>query len=263
MGAGIFVLLLNILLERVFHWQRRNASNSLLCCILAISRYENKGLRPSRGTQDLHVMLHFGGDMPRKAKAHRVPMVHLEPAEVLAVLKAAKTRGNREWCMVLFGYKHGLRASEVTALTLDDVDLKNGCIKIARLKGSLPTTQALSDHKGEPLLSEFKALRQWLKERPDDGSDYLFTSQKGGRLDRSQFFLLFQSIAADAGLAPEKQHPHCLKHSIATHLVSANVNLALVKQQLGHKAIGSTMRYISTSDKQASAATTAALMKLF
>jgi integrase/recombinase XerD len=97
----------------------------------------------------------------------------------------------------------------------------------------------------------------------DDGSDFLFVSQKGGRLDRSQFFRLFQSIAAAAGLSPEKRHPHALKHSIASHLVSANVNLALVKQQLRHQSVGSTMRYVKTSDQQASKATTSALMKIY
>jgi integrase len=50
---------------------------------------------------------------------------------------------------------------------------------------------------------------------------------------------------------------------IDTHLIAANVNLALVKTQLGHRAIGSTMRYITTTDKQASQATTTALMEIF
>ena len=113
------------------------------------------------------------------------------------------------------------------------------------------------------LEKDCKALREWLRQRPDDGSDYLFTSQKGGRLDRSQFFRLFRDIACRAGLQAEKQHPHALKHSIASHLISANVNLALVKQQLGHKSIGSTMRYITTSDQQASQATASALMKIY
>ena len=125
------------------------------------------------------------------------------------------------------------------------------------------TTQAVTEHRGEPLLNEHRALREWRQQRRDDGSDFLFTSQKGGRLDRSQFFRLFQAIANEAGLPAEKQHPHALKHSIASHLVSANVNLALVKQQLGHKSIGSTMRYITTSDQQASKATASALMKIF
>lgn len=97
----------------------------------------------------------------------------------------------------------------------------------------------------------------------DDGSDYFFNSQKGGRLDRSQFFRLFRAVAIQAGVPREKQHPHALKHSIASHLVSANVNLALVKQQLGHKSINSTLRYVTTTDQQASRATATALMRIF
>ena len=196
-------------------------------------------------------------------KQQGMAMQHLEPAEVLSVLRAAKAKGQREWAMIVVAYKHGLRASEVCNLRVEDVDLKNGSIVVERLKGSLRTTQAVTEHRGEPLLNENRALREWLKERRADGSDYLFTSQKGGRLDRTQFFRLFQTIADRAGLPAEKQHPHALKHSLASHLVSANVNLALVKQQLGHKSIGSTMRYVTTSDQQASKATASALMAIF
>ncbi len=206
-------------------------------------------------------MLHFKGKSNASNRNHS--MIHLEPIEVVSVLRAAKARGTREWAMFLLAYKHGMRASEVCNLRLDDIDMKNGSIVVERLKGSLRTTQAVTEHRGEPLLNELKALREWLRQRPEDGSDYLFTSQKGGRLDRSQFFRVFRSIATDAGLPPEKQHPHALKHSIASHLVSANVNLALVKQQLGHKSIGSTMRYVTTTDHQASKATTTALMRLY
>lgn len=190
-------------------------------------------------------------------------MVHLAPAEVVAVLRAAKARSARSWAMVLLAYKHALRASEVCNLRMRDVDLKNASITVERLKGSLRTTQALTGHRGEPLLDELKALRTWMQERQHDGSDFLFTSQKGGRLHRTQFFRVFRTVAAAAGLAPEKRHPHVLKHSIATHLVAANVNLALVKAQLGHKSINSTLRYITTTDTQASQATTTALMQLY
>lgn len=196
-------------------------------------------------------------------KQNGMSMSHLEPAEVIAVLRAAKAKGAREWAMIAVAYKHGMRASEVCNLRLGDVDLKNSTIVIERLKGSLRTTQAVTEHRGEPLLNEHRALREWLKQRSTDGSDYLFTSQKGGRLDRTQFFRLFQAIACHAGLSTEKRHPHALKHSLASHLVSANVNLALVKQQLGHKSIGSTMRYVMTSDLQASRAAASALMKIF
>jgi type 1 fimbriae regulatory protein FimB len=89
-------------------------------------------------------------------------MIHLEPAEVLSLLRAARAKGPREWAMILVAYKHGMRASEVCNLRLDDIDLKNGSIVVQRLKGSLRTTQAVTEHRGEPLLNELKALREWL-----------------------------------------------------------------------------------------------------
>src|SRR5271156_683439 len=108
-------------------------------------------------------------------KQTTLSMIHLEPSEVLSVLRAAKAKGAREWAMIVVAYKHGMRASEVCNLRLDDVDLKNGSIVVVRLKGSPRTTKAVTEHRGEPLLNELKALREWLRRRPDDGSEYLFT----------------------------------------------------------------------------------------
>ena len=190
-------------------------------------------------------------------------MTHLTPEELLSVLKAARSRSARDWAMILLAYRHGMRASEVCGLKLNDVDLKTGSVSIRRLKGSLHTVQPLFRHKGQPLLDEAAALRAWLKRRQPDGSDFLFTSQKGGRLHRSQFFRIFQSSAESASLPSQKCHPHALKHSLASHLVAGNVNLALVRQCLGHKAIGSTMKYVAASDSQASEIAQAALMNLY
>ena len=190
-------------------------------------------------------------------------MIALTPDELLAVLKAARSRSARDWAMILLGYRHGLRASEVCSLKLADVDPKADSISICRLKGSLHTVQTPYRHKGQPLLDEVTALRAWKRGRKAGGSDFLFTSQKGGRLHRSQFFRIFQACAEAAGLPPQKRHPHALKHSLASHLVVGNVNLALVKQCLGHKSIGSTMKYVGVTDSQATEAAQAALMRLY
>jgi len=187
----------------------------------------------------------------------------LSPGETLTVLRIAKERSMRDWAMILLAYRHGLHASEVCGLKLADISLKDGSLSIQRLKGSLRTTQPLYAHRGQPLLDEFAALRAWMKVRPNDGSDYLFTSQKGGCLDRTQFFRIFQSVARAAGVSPDKAHPHSLKHSLASHLVAGNVNLALVKQALGHRSIGSTMKYVGTTDAQAAQAVQSALMAAY
>lgn len=91
--------------------------------------------------------------------------MHLSTQEILNVLKAAKRRSSRDHAMVLLAYRHGLRASEVCGLRLDDVDLKNGSIVIRRLKNSLQTTQPLCEHAGQPLLNEMLALRSYLRDR--------------------------------------------------------------------------------------------------
>jgi integrase len=199
----------------------------------------------------------------RPTRAKRGHRTFLTPAETLTVLKAARERATRNWAMILLAYRHGLRASEVCGLKLADIDLKSGSISIRRLKGSLSTVQPLYPHRGQPLLDEMTALRAWLRERRSDGSDYLFTSQKGGKLDRTQFFRVFQAIAETAALPLEKRHPHVLKHSLASHLVAGNVNLALIRQALGHRSINSTMQYVGTSDGQAAEAAQAALMRLY
>src|SRR4029450_8196531 len=103
----------------------------------------------------------------------------LTPEEITKVLAIA-SESKRNLAMILFAYRHGMRASEVCDLRLADVDLKNGQITIRRLKGSLTTTQPLSDHPGQPLLSEKRVLRAWLSERRD-ASEFVFTSQKCGR----------------------------------------------------------------------------------
>jgi site-specific recombinase XerD len=199
----------------------------------------------------------------KKPRTPRTRMSFLNPPELLAVFHAARQQSARSWAMVLLTYTHGLRASETCGLKLTDVDIKAGSISVRRRKGSLHTVQQLMPHRGEPLLDEFAALRAWLKERPSDGGDALFQSQKGGHLTPVQFYRIFRAISQAAGLPQGKQHPHCLKHSLATHLIGQNVNVAKVQQFLGHRAISSTMKYVSVSDTDASKAAHTALMNLF
>src|SRR5271155_358367 len=190
-------------------------------------------------------------------------MEHLTPSEIQRVMRTAKARSTRDWAMVLLAYRHGLRASEVCGLKMSDLDIKNESVTLRRLKGSLKTVQPLYRHRGQPLLDEVHAMKAWLRERADDGSNFVFTSQKGGRLDRTQFFRIFQSIAVEAGLPAEKRPPHCLKFSLGTLFVQGNPTPALVKQALGHKSISSTLRYTSVPDSQAARAVSEALSDLF
>ena len=189
-------------------------------------------------------------------------MKALSREEILKVLKAVSD-SPRDLCMCLLAFRHGMRASEVCGLEMKDLDLKNGEITIRRLKGSLKTTQPLADLQGQPLLSERRVLRAWLAERGSHPSKYVFVSQKSGKLHRSQFYRVFSAAAEKAGLPADRRHPHVLKHSLGVALVEANVNLAVIKQALGHKSIASTSIYTVPSDEMAGKATVNALASMF
>ena len=174
-------------------------------------------------------------------------MNYLTPEELVAVLRVARSRSARDWPMILIAYRHGMRASEVCSLRLADVDMRSEAVTVRRLKGSMLTVQTLYRHKGQPLLDEVTALRT--------GSvSAMQTAQIISSYPRKAVGFTVRNSSAssvraeEAGLPPEKCHPHALKHSLASHLVAGNVNLALVRQCLGHKAISSTMKYVGVSD---------------
>lgn len=173
--------------------------------------------------------------------------------EVVSVLRLAASESKRNHAMILLAFKHGLRASEVCDLKLSDIDLKNGIITIRRCKDSLKSSQDLLDLPGQPLLSEKRVLKGWLEERETyhDRSDYVFLSQKGGGMDRSAFFRLFQSLAERVGLPTAKRHPHCLKHALGFYLVEQGVPLPSIQQALGHKSLSSTGVYLKVNDERA------------
>jgi site-specific recombinase XerD len=192
------------------------------------------------------------------ARSNRQSLI---PNELLAVLKATKDHSARDWALFLTIYRHGLRASEAATLCRDDVN--DGQLTVARVKGSLKTTQPIVKHPGQPLLDEVKALREWQKERQQDGSGALFNSRKGGHLTREQVYRVFRQHAEATNLPKGKRFVHVLKHSLASHLIAGNANLAMLQVALGHASLSSTQAYVHVSDQQAAEASRRALMTLF
>jgi type 1 fimbriae regulatory protein FimB len=191
-------------------------------------------------------------------------MQSLTPNEMLKVLKTAST-SKRNHAMILCAFRFGMRASEVCDLRLSDLDIKNGAITIRRLKGSRTSVGALTNVQGQPLLSVARVLNAWLEERRtwQDDSDYVFVSQKGGKLDRSAFFRMFQSVATEAGMPVTKRHPHCCKHTLGFVMVAANRSLTTVQNALGHRSVASTGIYAQPSREQVDHAVQATLLELF
>jgi integrase len=188
---------------------------------------------------------------------------HLTEAEISDLLELPRKTDPRAWAIFALSFKHGLRVTEVLNLRLDgDINWKDRTVRIARLKGSMTTTQALVEMRGKPALSEVSALRAYLKVRIEDGSGKLFTGQKGP-LRRWTLTRIFRSFCeqvsqsrAQRGMQPiaaNAMHFHSLKHSIATILASRVDNIFHVKTHLGHTAISSTMQYCHPNQKATAA----------
>jgi site-specific recombinase XerD len=141
----------------------------------------------------------------------------------------------RDKAIFLLAYRHGLRASEIGLLQRTDFNPKQGRIAIHRLKGSLSSVYPMQPDM-------IKLLRSYLRQRDDD-SPYLFISNRGVPIDRRTLWVKMTKYAASAGIPEEKRKFHCLKHSIATHLLDAGADLSFVKDWLGHANIQNTTIY--------------------
>jgi len=139
----------------------------------------------------------------------------------------------------------------------------DGQVHIARLKGSLPSTQTLLKVKGNSLFDEKAVLKAWLAVRKPDADNFVFNSQKSTQLNRVTVYKLFKAIAKKAGLGETLQHPHVLKHTAAMLMVQQGANAFLIRQHLGHRSFDSTLAYVNPSDADASAASAKAFSQVF
>jgi integrase len=177
-------------------------------------------------------------------------MDHLSWEQLKRLLAVAKDHSPRNWMLLLIIFWHGLRVSEALALT--PRNLRDGHLRIQRLKGSLRTDQPLISHKN-PLLDEKAAILAYVAAlRPDEK---LFD------ISRQNVDLIMKQYCGDAGIRGALAHAHVLKHSLAMAMLGEGVPLPMLQKRLGHKSLASTGMYLRVSDEDASAALQLALGK--
>jgi type 1 fimbriae regulatory protein FimB len=165
---------------------------------------------------------------------------HFTQTELKALLSVIKSP--RDKAIFTVAYFRGLRASEVGMLQLSSYKRADGRLHVVRLKRSLSSTALLSPQ-------EKTALNKWIKVRGTEPGPMFPSNRKTG-IGRQQLHVLMRAYAAAAKLPKHKRHFHCLKHSIATHLVERNVEVLQIKEWLGHRSINSTLEYTHLADKQ-------------
>ncbi len=170
---------------------------------------------------------------PTRAPSRTRTIRFLRPEELKALLAVIDDKRNK--AIFLVAYRHGLRASEIGLLRTTDLDLKGLRIMVHRLKGS---------HSGEHPVQpdEARVLKAYLRGRASP-SPILFPSRRRVPISRRTLDWLMKRYGERAGLPKDKRHFHCLKHSIATHMLSAGGDLVFVQDWLGHRNIENTRIY--------------------
>jgi integrase len=173
---------------------------------------------------------------PKRLKnAERRSREYFTPDEVESLIAAAKKRGRhgfRDAAMVLVAYRHGLRVSELVGLQWPAVGLENQQLHVSRLKNGRPGVHPL-------LGDEIRILRR-LKTLAN-GSAFVFTSERGGRLSARTVRYMIAEAGKAAGLI--NAHPHQLRHATGYKLANDDCNTRTIQDYLGHKSIVHTVRY--------------------
>lgn len=152
----------------------------------------------------------------------------------------------RDAAMLELLYGAGLRVSELTSLTLSDVDREGGFVRCMG-KGSRERVIPL----GDPAIS---AVELYLRRgRPFLGKDiksgHLFLNRFGRRISRQSVHRMLSHYVNQAGIT-KKVSPHTLRHSFATHLLAGGADLRSVQEMLGHADVSTTQIYTHMSPRR-------------
>lgn len=181
-------------------------------------------------------------DTPRVYRQEQLPRSLPWPT-VQALLRSINRDlaiGKRDYAMFSLMATYGLRACDVVALTLDDIQWRAGRIRICQRKTGQPLELPLTDEVGA-------ALYDYLRNVPRYGTHrHLFLRFKapGGILKSTAVIEAFQAWSRRSGLDIPFKGVHCLRHSYALHLLRHGLPLKTIGDLLGHRSPESTAPYL-------------------
>lgn len=182
-------------------------------------------------TRDLSSLVHCP-KIPQKVP-HFISLD--EALSLVHALKASKDKNKyRDMAFVLLLYGAGLRVSEACSLKWKQIDFTERTI-IVNGKGGK-----------ERKVVMVKLLAEALKKLPRE-DHFVFRAQKSlGAMDSRVGYEIVRSVGARAGLN-KALHPHALRHSFATHLLSSGTDLRVLQELLGHESLTATQKYLHLS----------------
>jgi integrase/recombinase XerD len=185
--------------------------------------------------------------LPRPVPARPLPKTlgHEDIDRLFAELErrladAAEPGTVRLIALVELLYGSGLRATELVSLPRHALR-RDQPFLILRGKGGRERLVPISDRAQA-------AVAAWSALVPADAA-FLFPSGSG-HISRIRLFQLLKTLAADAGIPPERVSPHVLRHAFATHLLEGGADLRALQTMLGHADIATTQIYTHVDSRR-------------
>lgn len=182
-------------------------------------------------------------------RCDRAEVTYLVQAEADAVLAAPDRRtwtGRRDHALLDVALQTGLRASELTGLRNQDVELGTGAHVQCWGKGRKQRCTPLSKQT-------VAVLRTWMRERQGQPNDPLFPTRRGTPLTRAAMTCLVSKHATTAqrrcpSLRTKRATPHVLRHSCAMQLLQSGTDTTVIALWLGHERAETTARIYLHAD---------------
>lgn len=169
-----------------------------------------------------------------------------EVARLLAAPTGGDARALRDRALLELFYSSGLRVSELAGLTLQQVDLEHGFLRVFG-KGSKERVVPVGGKAADAVTTYLASGRPHYV-KPRTGSQ-LFLNHHGAALSRVTLWKLVKKYAARAGITKNVK-PHGLRHSFATHLLTGGADLRAIQEMLGHASISTTQIYTAVETRR-------------
>lgn len=137
-------------------------------------------------------------------------------------------------------YAAGIRLAELTHASLENLSLEEGWLRVTG-KGKKTRLTPVGKAALQALKGYMETGRPALVK--DKTTNWIFLSNRGDRLTTARIQQVVKERALKAGLDPARIHPHLLRHSFATHLLSHGADLRVIQEMLGHADISTTQIY--------------------
>jgi integrase/recombinase XerD len=180
-------------------------------------------------------------EMPKsETRLPRVILTKDEARRIVEAPRGASPRELRDRAILETLYATGIRASELAALTPQDVDTEERTLRVVLGKGRKGRVVPLTHAASRALEAYLAKGRGKLLRHPT--TPWLFVSDWGVQCRDSSLNLMIQSYAKRAGVK-KRVTCHTFRHTMATHLLRGHADIRHIQVLLGHRSLQSTERY--------------------